>query len=347
MPRLRVPLLLLLAVILFVSALPARAANIAMEEFMVPSDTAAISLYVRNRHPQGQNAYAPEKIVLFVHGGAYPAETTFDLPLGGVSWMEYIARAGYDVYLVDVRGYGRSTRPAEMEQAPSANPPVARSETGVRDVGSAIDFIKKRRNVPKIVLLGWSAGTMWMGAYTASHNESVVKLILYAPFAPRPPTASQATAPASVAYRTTTAATEKERWLTGVTEDQKATLIPAGWFEQFAQATFATDPVGSKASPPALRVPNGAAADIREVLLQGNSLYDASKITVPTMIVHGEWDVDAPLPMIETYLQLLTAVPYKRWVEIGGATHRMFMERNRMELFREVQLFLDDAYKPE
>ena len=32
-------------------------------------------------------------------------------PVNGMSWMDYIARHGYDVYLVDVRGYGRSTRP--------------------------------------------------------------------------------------------------------------------------------------------------------------------------------------------------------------------------------------------
>ena len=53
----------------------------------------------------------PDKILLFVHGATYPAETAFDLPIEGVSMMDLIAMRGYDVYLVDVRGYGRSTRP--------------------------------------------------------------------------------------------------------------------------------------------------------------------------------------------------------------------------------------------
>ena len=34
--------------------------------------------------------------MVFVHGATYPAHTAFDLKLGGLSWMEYIASHGYD-----------------------------------------------------------------------------------------------------------------------------------------------------------------------------------------------------------------------------------------------------------
>ena len=43
-------------------------------------------------------------------------KTAFDLKLDGQSWMDYIAARGYDVYLLDVRGYGKSTRPREMSE---------------------------------------------------------------------------------------------------------------------------------------------------------------------------------------------------------------------------------------
>ena len=89
--------------------------GIVMEEAMVPSDP-GISVYVRNKRPASMTSFSAEKTVLFVHGATYPSETAFDLQLDGTSWMDYIARAGYDVYLVDVRGYGRSTRPAGMDQ---------------------------------------------------------------------------------------------------------------------------------------------------------------------------------------------------------------------------------------
>src|SRR5438105_15119992 len=91
-------------------------AKIVMEEFMIPAVDPGISLYVRNKHPEGVSRFAPAKILLYVHGATYPAETAFDLPLNGLSWMEYIARRGYDVYLVDVRGYGKSTRPPEIDK---------------------------------------------------------------------------------------------------------------------------------------------------------------------------------------------------------------------------------------
>ena len=151
--------------------------SLAMEEFMVPSEP-GIDLYVRNKHAAGRSSYAGDKIVLFVHGATYPAETAFDLQLNGMSWMDYIAQHGYDVYLVDVRGYGRSTRPPQMDQPADRNEPFAGSATAVKDVAAAVDFIRKRRGVDKINLLGWSWGTTIMGWYTAQNNDKVNKLVL-------------------------------------------------------------------------------------------------------------------------------------------------------------------------
>ena len=85
-------------------AVAAEPPKIVMEEFMVPSKEPGIRLYVRNKHPEGAKKFSAGKILLFVHGATYPAETSFDLQLNGQSWMDYIARRGYDVYLVDVRG---------------------------------------------------------------------------------------------------------------------------------------------------------------------------------------------------------------------------------------------------
>lgn len=140
-------LLLSIAVSLVIGAVgPAR---IVMEEFMVPAADAGVALYVRNKHPQGAQKFGGDKILLFVHGATYPAESTFDLSLGGISWMEFIAGHGYDVYLVDVRGYGKSTRPPEMNQPAGQNRPIVRTETAVKDVGAAVDFILNRRGVSK------------------------------------------------------------------------------------------------------------------------------------------------------------------------------------------------------
>jgi pimeloyl-ACP methyl ester carboxylesterase len=321
--------------------------TIIMEEFMVPAKDPGIQLYIRNKHPQAMTGFSPEKIVLYVHGATYPAETAFDLQLNGMSWMDYIARRGYDVYLVDVRGYGKSTRPPEMEQPADQNAPIVRTDTAVKDVGSAVDFILKRRGVASINLLGWSWGTSIMGWYTAQNNEKVSKLILYAPGWLRNAPSLTDSGDKLGAYRNVSMASAKARWLTGVPEAKVASLIPAGWFEKWADATLATDPVGSKMNPPVLRAPNGVVQDGREYWGAGRPLYDPAAIRVPTLLVHAEWDQDLPSYMLYAYFEKLSNAPYKRYVQIGEGTHTVIMEKNRMQLFDAVQQFLDENLKPD
>jgi len=202
-----------------------------MEEFLVPAVDPGIRLYVRNKHPRGVKKFPGQKILLYVHGATYPSETAFDLKLNGLSWMDYIARHGYDVYLVDLRGYGKSTRPPEMDKPAADNEPIVRTETAVKDVGAAVDFILKRRGVSKINLLGWSWGTTIMGWYTAQNNDRVNRLVLYAPQWIRNAPSLSDPGGKLGAYRTVSRDAAKSRWLTGVPEDKKADLIPPGWFE--------------------------------------------------------------------------------------------------------------------
>ena len=319
---------------------------VVMEGFTIPTADPGIALYVRNKHPRGVKKFRGENILLYVHGATYPAETAFDLRLNGMSWMDYIARHGYDVYLVDVRGYGRSTRPAEMDQPAADNGPIVRTETAVKDVGTAVDFIRKRRDVAKINLMGWSWGTTIMGWYTVQNNDKVNRLILYAPQWIRNTAPLTDTGAKLGAYRAVSRDAAKSRWLTGVAEDEKADLIPPGWFEAWADATFATDPVGGKQTPPVLRAPNGVVQDGREYWSAGKALYDPAAIRVPTFLAHAEWDADLPSYMLYAYFEKLTNTPYKRYVQIGESTHSIIMEKNRMQLFQAVQQFLDERLEP-
>ncbi len=111
------------------------------------------------------------------------------------------------------------------------------------------------------------------------------------------------------AYRSVSRDSAKTRWLTGVPEDKKADLIPPGWFEQWADATFATDAVGAKQSPPVLRAPNGTVADKDAYWAAGKPLYDPGRITVPVLIIHAEWDADLPSYQAQEYFAKLTHAP--------------------------------------
>ncbi|MGH6982396.1 MAG: alpha/beta hydrolase, partial [Stellaceae bacterium] len=111
-------------------------APLVAEDMMLPSPDAGIKIFVRNKHPADRQDFGPERTVLFVHGATYPADTSFDLVLGGFSWMDYIAERGFDVWLVDLPGYGKSTRPPQMDEPADKNKPLVSTEDAVRNVGA-------------------------------------------------------------------------------------------------------------------------------------------------------------------------------------------------------------------
>ena len=149
--------------------------KIIVEEFMVAAKDAGIQIYVRTKHPEGMSQFSADRTVVFVHGATYPAETAFDLQLGGQSWMDYIASRGFDVYLLDVRGYGRSTRPKEMDQPAGANAPISDTATARADVGTVVDHVLQRRGIQTTIAMScswpWSVSVDQSRA-TASPNTA-------------------------------------------------------------------------------------------------------------------------------------------------------------------------------
>jgi pimeloyl-ACP methyl ester carboxylesterase len=330
--------------IMVATAASAQSPRIVMEEVMVKSPDPGIEIYVRNKRPADMTSFRPERTLLFVHGATYPAHTAFDLKLDGMSWMDYIAARGFDVYLLDLRGYGKSTRPKEMDDAAEANPPLVRGETAVKDISTAVDFILQRRNIPRLNLMGWSWGTALMATYTTQNASKVERLVLYAPsYIRTTPSLAQAGPGPLAAYRMVTRDQALQRWLTGVPDGKKADLIPAGWFDAWADATWATDPVGARRTPPVVRAPNGVLQDSAEYWAAGKAYYDAAKITAPTLLVVAEWDRDTPPYMAQALFPLLVNSPGKRLVQLAEGTHTIVMERNRLKLFQAVQAFLDEA----
>ena len=321
----------------------AQVPRLVTEEMMVKSPDTGIEIYVRNKRSSDMTSFRPERTVLYVHGATYPASTAFDLKLGDYSWMDYIASRGYDVYLLDLRGYGKSTRPKEMAEDAKNNPPIVRGETAVEDIGTVVDFIRARRNVPRVNLIGWSWGTALMATTPLRTPQGRAAGALRSVWIRTTASLVQAGPGPLGAFRTVRRDQAMARWLSGVQEDKKATLIPAGWFDAWADATFATDPEGAKANPPFIRAPNGVMQDSAEYWSAGKPYYDPAKLTVPTLLVHGEWDRDTPPYMAQTLFPLLVNAPGKRYVALPEGTHTIIMEKNRLMLFEAVQAFLDEA----
>ena len=102
---------------------------------MVKSPDAGIEIFVRNKRPANMTSFRPERTLVYVHGATYPASTAFDLKLDGLSWMEYIASRGYDVYLLDLRGYGNIDEFGDLARSTSAGSTVI--DLGLSNGGAA------------------------------------------------------------------------------------------------------------------------------------------------------------------------------------------------------------------
>lgn len=324
------------------AAFAATPVKLVTEQAMVASPQPGIQIYVRNKRPANQTHFDAAHTLVFVHGATYPASTAFDLELNGLSWMDYIARRGFDVYLLDLPGYGHSTRPASMDQPADAGQPVETTAQAVQDYAAVVDWVLARRHLKKLDVMGWSWGTTIAGGFAAEQPDKVNRLVLYAPVwisHEKPPTGDAAKLGA---YRTVTIDAAKQRWYNGVPDDKRADLIPAGWFDKWQQATWATDPKAASSNPPALRAPNGVTQDIRGYYMSDKSTYDPGKITAPTLMIQAQWDHDTPPYMSQALFPLLTAAPWKQYVLIGEGTHTVLMEKNRMQLFNAVQNFLEE-----
>ena len=297
-------------------------------------------IHVRNKRLQGLDRFAPERIVILQHGATY-GSTAFDLPLGGLSWMDYLARRGFDAYCLDLPGYGRSERPAFMDEPPEANPPFMRTPDAADCLGTVVDFVCERRQVPRVCLIGWSWGTAITSFYTAEHQDRVERSTLYAPVWNR-----DAATPSPIhvegeigAYRTVTRAASLARRQGGLNDEQKSGVMPPEWFDHWWTATAASDPAGGGET---IRAPNGVVQDGAEFWSVGRPLYDPAAITAPVLLVVGEWDNDTPPYMAQTLFPLFTAARWKRLTLLSGGTHAMLMERDRILLFRTVQQFLEE-----
>ena len=315
--------------------------RILSETFFIDALDPGIRLHVRNKRPGEINCFPPEAIVLFVHGATYPCETIFDIDLPGGSWMDCLAHRGFDAYFVDVRGYGRSTRPPAMLAPADQNPPFADTDEAVRDVSAAVDFILKRRNVDRVNLVGWSWGTAIMGGYTVANNDRVNKLVLCGPlWVPREPPPFSGLG----AYRAVDREQARLRMLRSIPSEWREEISPSSWFDRWWAANLATDPEGAALDPPALRAPNGVVKDMTECWEKGKPTWDPSALRVPTLLVLGEWDQDTPLHMAQEVFARLGSAPDRRLLILSQGSHMYGVEKNRMRLIRQVQHFLEEPH---
>lgn len=323
-------------------------------DFYVSSDPGT-QIFVREvcaEPPLG--AQAP---VLLIHGARVPGVASFDLPVPGGSLAADLALAGYRVYILDVRGYGKSTRSREFDLSPDANPPLVRSPEALQDIGAVIRDIRRRNHQRKVALLGWAVGGSWAGYYASLHSDQLGHLImlntLFGADAPQPliGRGSDLEDPhqpgrfnfaQNGAYRCNSSNSLLTGWNNSIPLANKDDWRDPAVAKAYVDAALASDAASSSHNPPCFRSPNGALED-SFYEATGRQLWDASLITVPTLVIASERDFWSRPEDRQKLKGELVHAPLARVVVIPNATHFIFLdrpERGRKQFLEEVTAFL-------
>lgn len=311
-----------------------------------------IKLFVRSKQPDPGVRATEDNVVLFIHGATYPSTPDFDLQYQNYSWADWMVSKGYIVYMFDKRNYGFSSREKAMDQPAANNRPVTRSYLAIRDIGAVVDHIRKRHNINKVTLIGWSWGATTAGFYTSLNTEKVNKLVLYAPAYAYGQHTNLGAGSGSQdkrkpnefnyalgAYRFGSKAGNDNRWDGEIPVADKNSFRDEGVRDAFALEALKTDPSSESRTPPSLRAPNGVLED-SFMQATGRRIWNASSIYVPTLVIAGEFDTWSFPEDRELLMRDLTNAPVKKSVVIKNATHFVLFEKPRFEFFNAIVDFI-------
>ncbi len=158
--------LVLAGVILFMVFIQSNcfAAEIEKQEFFVDTETGMKLLVVAQIPQTGRLGQA----ILLVHGSGVGWEY-WDVPFRDHSVMNYLARKGLDVYAVQCRGYGKSTKPNGM---------TVTAANIAADLKSVIVDIMKRSKVSKVSIAGHSSGGTVVLVAAGTYPELLDRMVI-------------------------------------------------------------------------------------------------------------------------------------------------------------------------
>jgi len=241
----------------------------------------------------------PKGQILLHHGRTWSSLPDFDLQVDGenLSLMDGLNEKGYSVWAMDARGYGKTPRDSTGWNTP---------DRAAKDVSIVLEWLYKRNGV-KTHLWGWSMGSM-IGQLTAQkYPERMASLTLFGyPVVPgrTVPENNETGDPPKAA---TTAKAAAEDFITPGSISQKA-------IDEYVRQALKADPVRMDWTK----------------THQFNQL-DASKVTVPVLLLQGEFD---PAAGTDAHAKAFSGFPNanKQWVVLKGGDHAALLETPRARL---------------
>ena len=274
-----------------------------------------VKLFLYNK-TAGNNARGT---ILFVHGSSMASQPTFDLQVPGrahSSAMEYFAGLGYDTWTMDNEGYGRSDK---------SRPINCDIPNGADDLAAGTEYILKQTGAKKLLLYGISSGALKAALLAQRHPERVARLALdaFVWTGQGSPTLEQRRKRLPE-FQSKNRRPIDRAFMHSVFDRDHPGTADRVVIEAFADAVLALDD----------SVPTGTYVDMCSRL----PLVDPAKISVPTLIMRGEYDGIASLDdLLEFYRRL--PHPDKQFSVMAGISHASFQQKNYMMVYHILHAF--------
>jgi pimeloyl-ACP methyl ester carboxylesterase len=257
--------------------------------------------------------------ILFVHGSSMAAQPTFDLQVPGrpdSSAMDHFARRGYDCWCVDMEGYGRSTKDRDN------NAPISQ---GADDCYAAALYIQKLHGKRPLLVYGISSGALRAAMFAERHPEMVARLALDAMVwtGEGSPTLEQRRKRLPEFQAKNRRPIDKT-FIHSIFERDHPGTAEEKVIDAFADAVVALD----------TSVPTGTYVDMCARL----PVVNPEKITVPALIMRGQWDGIASMEDLLKFFEKLPN-PDKQFAVMAGISHASFQQKNYMGVYHILASF--------
>ena len=257
--------------------------------------------------------------ILFVHGSSMASQPIFDLQVPGrpdSSVMDHFARRGYDCWCVDMEGYGRSTKTRDN------NAPISQ---GADDCYAAALYIRKLRGKRPLLVYGISSGALRAAMFAERHPEMVARLALDAMVwtGEGSPTLAERRKKLPEFQAKNRRPIDK-LFIHSIFDRDHPGSAEEKVIDVFADAVCALDD----------SVPTGTYVDMCSKL----PVVNPEKITVPTLIMRGQWDGIASMDDLLKFFAKLPN-PDKQFAVMAGISHASFQQKNYMLVYHILASF--------
>jgi pimeloyl-ACP methyl ester carboxylesterase len=276
-----------------------------------------VKLFLWNRKAAPGTKHAGT--ILFVHGSSMASQPTFDLTVPGradSSAMDYFASLGYDTWTMDNEGYGRSDKKRPQNNDIS---------NGADDLAVGSQYILERTGAKKLLVYGISSGAQKAALFAQRHPDRVARIALdaFVWTGDGSPTLEERKKKLPQFINVNRRPIDR-KFVQSIFERDHPGTADDATVSAFADAILALDD----------SVPTGTYVDMCSKL----PLVDPARLTVPTIIMRGEFDGIAGFDdLIEFFKRLPNAD--KQFAVMAGISHASFQQKNYRVVYHILHAF--------